>query len=103
MSLRIAKSETYQLGRFTIIATPKPGSVHMLQFRIYLGDKLIATRMSRPSLADCEHAKDPVYVPIPRMPHTYASLQRKRGRPSKAEVEARKASALSELDAQEVE
>ena len=69
----------------------------MLQFRIYLGDKLIATRMSRPSKWDCEQAYNPAPVIPVRFP-SFNTQQRKRGRPSRAEVEAREQREQAEIE-----
>ena len=75
----LVRQHRYALGRYEVLVLPLPGAPHMALYRVYTRGKLIGSRITPPSLADCRTLEHPPVVPHAR----FIAYNGARGRPRK--------------------
>lgn len=63
MSIPIAKSKQFMVGKYEVIAQPIQYSTHMLRYTVYLNKTRIGAMVSVPSESDCLFLEKPPVVP----------------------------------------
>ena len=99
--ITIALSIRWTIGRFVIHQRPRPDNPHFAVYIVSLKDREIGRSFSIPDRDCCEwllHHPDGHYAPTSATRvWSYRALQRKGGRPSRAEVAARRAAEPEEV------
>jgi len=93
MCMTIVEALRWQCGRFVIQQRPRPDNPAWAVYIVILDAREIGRSFSLPDVDCCEwllHQPDGTYAPPSMIKHwSYTERQRKRGRPSKAELAAR--------------
>lgn len=72
----------FAVGKYEVVATPIPYSLHMLRYTVYLGGHRVGALASYPTESDCRFLEDPPPVP----PLKIFSVMYRPGRPKKGSV-----------------
>lgn len=79
MTIPTVMARRFSVGKYDIIATPIPGSAHMLRYAVFLKGRRVGATASLPSESDCKFLENPPVVP-PLVPFQYVYRP---GRPKK--------------------
>jgi hypothetical protein len=82
MTIPTIEGRRFSVGKYDIVATPIPGSAHMLRYTIFLNGKRIGAKVSQPNESDCRFLENPPVTP-PLVPFqaTYRPGRPKKGTP----------------------
>ena len=85
MSIPTVEGRKFSVGKYDIIATPIPGSAHMLRYTVFVSGKRIGATVSLPSESDCKFLEAPPPVPPLVSFHTaYRPGRPKKGTPPRS-------------------
>ena len=80
MTLPVMERGRFMVGKYEVIASPIPHSLHMLRSTLYLDKTRIGATVSMPSESDCRFLEKPPIVP----PLKIFYVTSKPGRPKKS-------------------
>jgi hypothetical protein len=79
MTIPITAGRRFAVGKYDVVATPIPGSAHMLRYTVFVAGKRIGAAASEPNESDCRFMEAPPETP-PLAPFQYVYRP---GRPKK--------------------
>jgi hypothetical protein len=63
MSIPTPAGRRFSIGKYDIVATPLPHSMHMLRYTVYVAGRRLGALASAPTESDCRFLEDPPPVP----------------------------------------
>jgi hypothetical protein len=89
MTIPTLEGRRFSVGKYDIVATPIPGSAHMLRYTVFVAGKRIGASASEPNESDCRFMEAPPATP-PLVPfqYIYRPGRPKKGAPPRASLDA---------------
>jgi hypothetical protein len=89
MSIPTLEGRRFSVGKYDIVATPIPGSAHMLRYTVFVSGKRIGATASEPNESDCRFMEaPPVTPPLVPFQYIYRPGRPKKGAPPRASLDA---------------
>jgi hypothetical protein len=79
MTIPTVEGRRFSVGKYDVVATPIPGSAHMLRYTVFVNGKRVGAMASEPNESDCRFMEEPPITP-PLVPFQYIYRP---GRPKK--------------------
>ena len=88
MTIPTTEGRRFAVGKYDVVATPIPGSAHMLRYTVFVGGRRIGAMASEPNESDCRFMeKPPVTPPLVPFQYIYRPGRPKKGAPPRASLD----------------